>query len=148
MEFFGVGLPELVLILVLTLIVVGPQRLPEVAAQLGKAIRELRRYTSGINKDLLDAVADLEREYKELKGELRSVSGEMLQKAESLGRELTDVSDEVRKQLKVESPQAKAPAESKQAGGNGASTDGSAPPPVQETTDGIAGGAIPTQEGG
>ena len=102
MEFFGVGLPELVLILVLTLIVVGPQRLPEVAAQLGKAMRDLRRYTSGINKDLLDAVADLEREYKELKGELRSVSGEMLQRAESLGRELTDVSDEVRKQLKIE----------------------------------------------
>jgi Tat protein translocase TatB subunit len=119
MEFFGVGLPELVLILVLTLIVVGPQRLPEVAAQLGKAMRDLRRYTSGINKDLLDAVADLEREYKELKGELRSVSGEMLQRAESLGRELTDVSDEVRKQLKVEP----GPAEPKQAGGNGAGAD-------------------------
>jgi Tat protein translocase TatB subunit len=138
MEFFGVGLPELVLILVLTLIVVGPQRLPEVAAQLGKAMRDLRRYTSGINKDLLDAVADLEREYKELKGELRSVSGEMLQRAESLGRELTDVSDEVRKQLKVEP----GPAEPKQAGGNGAGADS-----IPKTTDGIANDSVPAQEG-
>ncbi|MGD0115492.1 MAG: twin-arginine translocase TatA/TatE family subunit [Dehalococcoidia bacterium] len=137
MEFFGVGLPELVLILVLTLIVVGPQRLPEVAAQLGKAMRDLRRYTSGINKDLLDAVQELEREYKELKGELRSVSGELLQKAESLGRDLTDVSDEVRRTLKIEEPQARAAAEPTQAGGNGASHDSGAAPPIQTTTDEI-----------
>ncbi len=132
MEFFGVGLPELVLILVLTLIVVGPQRLPEVAAQLGRAIREFRRYSSGVSKELLDAVADLEREYKELKGELRSVSGEMLQRAESLGRDLTDVSEEVRKKLKIEEPQAKPPARS-QPSDNGATADSAAPPAVQTT---------------
>jgi Tat protein translocase TatB subunit len=128
MEFFGVGLPELVLILVLTLIVVGPQRLPEVAAQLGRAMREFRRYSSGISKDLLDAVADLEREYKELKGELRSVSGEMVQRAESLGRDLTDVSDEVRRQLKVEEPQTKGPAEAAHPGDNGANPNASTTP--------------------
>ncbi len=123
MEFFGVGLPELALILVLTLIVVGPQRLPEVAAQLGKAIRDLRRYASGVNKDLLEAVSELEREYRELKGELRSISDEMLQKAESFGRELTDVSDEISKKLRIEEPPAEAAREVKP-GGNGAGGDG------------------------
>jgi hypothetical protein len=67
----------------------------------------------------------------------------MLQRAESLGRELTDVSDEVRKQLKIEEE----PAESKQAGRNGASADGGASPPVATTTDGIANDAVPAQEG-
>ncbi len=40
---FGLGIPELLLILVIALIVVGPKRLPEVGASLGKALGELRR---------------------------------------------------------------------------------------------------------
>ncbi len=40
---FGLGIPELLLILVIALIVVGPKRLPEVGASLGKAMGELRR---------------------------------------------------------------------------------------------------------
>ena len=89
MEFFGIGLPELLVILVLTLIVVGPQRLPEVAAQIGRTIREFRRYSSGVTKELLDAVQDLENEYQDLRGELKSVSGELLQQGRDL-REGTD----------------------------------------------------------
>lgn len=45
-------LPELLIILVLALIVFGPQRLPEVTNSLGKAVREFRRATS----ELEDAV--------------------------------------------------------------------------------------------
>lgn len=40
---FGLGIPELLLILVIALILVGPKRLPEVGASLGKAMGELRR---------------------------------------------------------------------------------------------------------
>lgn len=120
MEFFGIGLPELVVILVLTLIVVGPQRLPEVAAQIGRTIREFRRYSSGVTKELLDAVQDLEREYKDLRGELRAVSGEVRDKAEAFGRELTSVADSARDKLQVEGPSPKAEAEAAATGDNGA----------------------------
>ena len=44
MEFLGIGLPELLVILVLALIVVGPNRLPEVAANLARFVRAARRY--------------------------------------------------------------------------------------------------------
>ena len=124
MEFFGVGLPELVVILVLTLIVVGPQRLPEVAAQMARAIKEFRRYTSGMSKELLDAVQELEREFKDLRGELDSVSAEVRQKAEAFGRDLTETSDTIREKLQLEEPKPQSAAGSAQpaltAGDNGA----------------------------
>jgi sec-independent protein translocase protein TatB len=40
---FGIGAQEIVIILIVALIVVGPQRLPEVAGQVAKAIRDFRR---------------------------------------------------------------------------------------------------------
>jgi len=124
MEFFGIGLPELVVILVLTLIVVGPQRLPEVAAQIGRSIREFRRYSSGVTKELFDAVQDLEREYQDLRGELKAVSGEVRDKAEAFGRDLTGVADDVRDKLQVEGPAPKAAANTSAAGDNGSSVSG------------------------
>lgn len=40
---FGIGAQEIIIILIVALIVVGPQRLPEVAGQVAKAIRDFRR---------------------------------------------------------------------------------------------------------
>ncbi len=40
---FGVGLQELLVILVIALLVFGPQRLPELGRMIGRALRELRR---------------------------------------------------------------------------------------------------------
>ena len=42
---FGVGMQELVIILVLVLILFGPRRLPEIGRAIGKAVRELKRST-------------------------------------------------------------------------------------------------------
>jgi sec-independent protein translocase protein TatA len=47
-------LPELAIILVIALIVFGPQRLPEVTSSLGKAVREFRRATSELQEQVLN----------------------------------------------------------------------------------------------
>ncbi len=46
MDFFGLGFWEIVLILVIALIVLGPNKLPDVARTLGKTLRSLRKATS------------------------------------------------------------------------------------------------------
>jgi sec-independent protein translocase protein TatA len=43
MEIFGIGLPELLLIAVVALIVMGPDRLPEAARSIGRAVYDFRK---------------------------------------------------------------------------------------------------------
>lgn len=45
---FGIGPTEIIIILVVALIIFGPQRLPEIAAQAGKAIRDFRQMTNDV----------------------------------------------------------------------------------------------------
>ncbi len=59
---FGIGTPELLVILVVALIVLGPERLPEIARALGKGLAELRRATSGLTDELQNAKIMLEGE--------------------------------------------------------------------------------------
>ena len=56
---FGIGMPEMLLVLAVALIVLGPKRLPEIARALGRGMAELRRTTD------------------ELRGEVRQVEDEI-----------------------------------------------------------------------
>ena len=62
---FGIGMPELAVILVVGLIVLGPKRLPEVARALGKGLAEFRRVTGEVNKELESARNMIEQEARE-----------------------------------------------------------------------------------
>ena len=42
---FGLGMPELILILIIALVIFGPSKLPEMGSSVGKAIREFRNAT-------------------------------------------------------------------------------------------------------
>jgi len=63
---FSVGPMELILVLAIALIVLGPKRLPEAGKALGKGLREFKDSVSGIGQDDDD---DDEREPKALKSD-------------------------------------------------------------------------------
>jgi sec-independent protein translocase protein TatB len=55
---FGIGLPELILIMAVALIVVGPERLPELAKALGKGIVELKKAASSLKESFAEEDED------------------------------------------------------------------------------------------
>jgi sec-independent protein translocase protein TatB len=57
---FNVGGGEFLVIALVALIVLGPQRLPDAARQVGKAMGELRRMSAGFQSDLKDAFNETE----------------------------------------------------------------------------------------
>jgi TatA/E family protein of Tat protein translocase len=68
---FGIGLPELIIIMVIALIVIGPSKLPDLARALGKGMAEFKKATQEI-KDSLDLDEDMQEVKKDL---VDSISG-------------------------------------------------------------------------
>ncbi|HDM09507.1 MAG TPA: twin-arginine translocase TatA/TatE family subunit, partial [Desulfobacteraceae bacterium] len=68
---FGIGMPELIVIMVIALIVIGPSKLPDIARALGKGIAEFKKATQEIKESL-----EIDEDIKEVKEDLvDSVSG-------------------------------------------------------------------------
>jgi TatA/E family protein of Tat protein translocase len=49
---FGIGMPEMILILAIALVVIGPKKLPDLARSLGKAMQEFRRATNELKETI------------------------------------------------------------------------------------------------
>ena len=58
MNFLGMGPAELLLVLALALIVFGPDKMPEIARQIGKAVGELRRVSSEVTRELQRSIQE------------------------------------------------------------------------------------------
>ena len=69
---FGIGMPEMLVILALALIIIGPKKLPDLAKSLGRAMREFKKATSEFKETI-----QLEGELSEVKETFNNISDEV-----------------------------------------------------------------------
>ncbi len=62
MDFFGMGIGEILLILVVALIVWGPGRIAEIGKTLGKMVHNLKKATSDLTAQITNETEDQEKE--------------------------------------------------------------------------------------
>jgi sec-independent protein translocase protein TatA len=59
---FGLGVPELMVILVIALVIFGPSKLPQIGSGLGKAIRDFKKGVTGAETEEDDANKDAKKD--------------------------------------------------------------------------------------
>ncbi|MGQ9553555.1 MAG: Sec-independent protein translocase subunit TatA/TatB [Anaerolineae bacterium] len=93
MNFFNIGAGELFLVLILIIMVFGPQRLPEFARRVGKAVRDLRNFAQNIDPELLEDFREITRDLQSVRDEvqtLRSDLGDIQRDIAGTAKEMSD----------------------------------------------------------
>ncbi len=78
MNLFNIGPGEFFLILIIALLVFGPQRLPEVGRKLGKALRDLKSFVSNIDPELIAEFREITADLDTVRAEVASLRDDMV----------------------------------------------------------------------
>lgn len=89
---FELAFSEVLLVLIIALVVIGPERLPEVARGIGKAVGSVKRFIDNVRNEtsLQDEIADLRRQL-----DLSKEAGQLKQLGESIRSDIQSSIDEV-----------------------------------------------------
>jgi sec-independent protein translocase protein TatB len=134
MQMFGVGILELIVILMLIVIVVGPDRMPQVAADLARWIRQARAYSRHLMGDFNAVVSDLEKEANINRDDWKEITSVVSRNTGEIGKELqrafkdADVSGDLEAVKNLETPAA-------HTNGNGVNGDAAAIPEAKPPED-------------
>ncbi|MFP4083412.1 MAG: TatA/E family twin arginine-targeting protein translocase [Desulfonatronovibrio sp.] len=91
---FGIGTTEIIVIMVVALLVLGPKKLPEIAKSLGKTLAEFRRVSTDV-KRTIEMEVDREEETRAKKKIRQEMAKKASQESHSPEEEATGNSPEV-----------------------------------------------------
>jgi len=96
---FGIGMPELIVIAIVALLVVGPKMLPNLAKSLGRGLSEFRRASEGVTESIKDTMKadDIAKEGEDLKKEAEDFKDSLLY---GKGEEKTPVQEDASSKAK------------------------------------------------
>lgn len=97
---FGVSLPEILLVCIVILIVLGPERLPEATRQVAKVLGQFRRQADLMRRELYNTMYvptdDIRKDVGEIRDNLRAVKREMDDMLPNIPEELMTCEDKAR----------------------------------------------------
>ena len=105
MDILGIGFPELILIFLIALMVLGPRRLPEVAAKAGKIVRDLRSMSQGFLTEWrreimvaarLDELEETRRELEEAKRLLQETRSDIASETTQAANDASQAIDQTK----------------------------------------------------
>jgi len=74
---FGIGYQEMFIVLVVALVIFGPSRLPELAGQVGRWVRDFRRMSSDLTGEFEKTFAEVDEVKKTFKREIQGIQEEV-----------------------------------------------------------------------
>ena len=94
---FGIGMPEMLLILAVALIVIGPKKLPELAKSLGRALGEFKKATSDLKQSL-----EIDGDLKDVKDTLNDINTDIRSSVKGASNAAADKAPAVDKNANAE----------------------------------------------
>ena len=97
---FGIGMPEMFLILAIALIVIGPKKLPDLAKSLGRAFGEFKKATAELKETM-----ELDTDFTDIKNAFEDIDDHINEKTDTrVGYEADDENDSDQPEEKKTAP--------------------------------------------
>jgi len=128
---FGIGIPELIIIMILALIVIGPEKLPDIAKTLGKAMSEFKNVVEGVKTTMEAEQRNIEKDLDEKPAS--SYAMNLSDKEKELKKDydaaLSDKEEELKKESEVKATPKASKKTAKAASGKSKESSTTAPKP-------------------